>query len=139
MQDGNGKWRYTSPTHVVRAFCQAMVELELEGGVTGRYNRYSNNQKKLVEGMKKRGFETLLPQQVHSPIITAFYYPKNINFTFGQFYSALKKQGYVIYPGKISKAETFRIGNIGDIHVKDIEGLLVVIEDFLKQQPTQTP
>ena len=147
MQDSNGKWRYTSPTHVVRAFCQAMVELELEGGVVGRYNRYSNNQKKLVQGMKKLGFEALLPEQIQSPIITAFYFPKssddfqsykNINFTFNLFYTALKQQGYVIYPGKISKAETFRIGNIGDVHEKDIDGLLVAIEDFLKKLPTFT-
>jgi 2-aminoethylphosphonate-pyruvate transaminase len=134
MQDGSGKWRYTSPTHVVRAFVQALYELELEGGVKGRQARYSNNQKTLVAGMKRLGFETLLPVELHSPIITAFYYPENCNFTFNQFYYALKSRGYVIYPGKISKAETFRIGNIGDIHEKDILGLLGAVEEFLLEK-----
>ena len=134
MEDGNGKWRYTSPTHVVRAFCQALLELELEGGVSARESRYKNNQKTLVEGMKKLGFDTLLHSELQSPIITAFYYPKDCDFTFSEFYSALKKKGYVIYPGKISKAETFRIGNIGDVHEKDITGLLVAIEKFLQDR-----
>jgi 2-aminoethylphosphonate-pyruvate transaminase len=133
LEDGSGKWRYTSPTHVVRAFCQALHELELEGGVEARQARYANNQQTLVNGMKKLGFQPLLPEEMQSPIITAFHYPENHSFTFVEFYEAVKAKGFVIYPGKISKAETFRIGNIGDVHQKDIEGLLLAIEVFLKE------
>jgi len=132
MENGCGKWRYTSPTHVVRAFCQAMTELEQEGGIVSRYERYKNNQKTLVAGMKKLGFKPLLPEEMHSPVITSFYYPEgNSGFSFIEFYNFLKGKGYVIYPGKISKALTFRIGNIGDVHEKDITGLLSAIELFL--------
>ncbi|MDR2965523.1 MAG: 2-aminoethylphosphonate--pyruvate transaminase [Treponema sp.] len=131
MESGSGKWRYTSPTHVVRAFCQAVLELEQEGGITARYARYKNNQKTLVNGMKHLGFKPLLPESLHSPVITSFYYPENCNFSFIDFYNFLKGEGYVIYPGKISKAQTFRIGNIGDIHEKNIWGLLSAIEVYL--------
>jgi len=138
MEKDCGKWRYTSPTHVVRAFCQAMAELEQEGGVSARHARYSNNQKTLVAGMKKIGFIPLLPDEMHSPVITSFCYPRSSSFSFTGFYRFLKDKGYVIYPGKISKAPTFRIGNIGDIHEKDITGLLSAVEEFV-QTPVQIP
>ncbi|MCL1894091.1 MAG: 2-aminoethylphosphonate--pyruvate transaminase [Holophagaceae bacterium] len=134
MESGNGKWRYTSPTHVVKAFCQALKELELEGGVEARFKRYAENQKILAEGMKNLKFMPLLESHLQSPIITSFYYPENCNFTFFEFYNFIKNKGYVIYPGKISKAETFRIGNIGNVNRNDILGLLASIEAFLLTQ-----
>ena len=131
MEKENGKWRYTSPTHVVRAFVQAMQELAEEGGIKVRYRRYANNQKTLVTGMKKLGFEPLLDEKFQSPIITSFLYPTDIDFKFNHFYEKLKKNGYVIYPGKISQTNTFRIGNIGDVHKKDIKKLISKIEKYL--------
>ena len=127
----NGKWRFTSPTHVVRAFVQALRELDEEGGVAARNRRYANNQKMLAAGMRELGFEPLLDASVQSPIITSFLYPKGRDFSFGEFYEAIKAKGYVLYPGKISKADTFRIGNIGDVHLKDIEGLLLAVKKYL--------
>ena len=132
MEKNRGKWRFTSPTHVVRAFVQAMEELNEEGGVAGRYERYYNNQKTLVRGMQEMGFSPLLPEELHSPIITSFLYPKDSDFTFTDFYTFLKENGYVIYPGKISQADTFRIGNIGDVHEEDIKGLLEAIRKYLE-------
>lgn len=134
MEQGHGKWRFTSPTHVVRAFCQAMTELKQEGGVSARYARYKNNQQTLVKGMKELGFNTLLPETLHSPIITSFYYPEGCDFTFNEFYKAIKQNGYVMYPGKISKADTFRIGNIGDVHEDDIHGLLKEIQKYVEER-----
>jgi 2-aminoethylphosphonate-pyruvate transaminase len=124
--DKSGKWRYTSPTHIVRAFYQALDELETEGGIEARYKRYCKNQQLLVNGMKEHGFKTLLPKELQSPIITSFLYP-NPNFNFGSFYKTMKKLGFVLYPGKISQADTFRIGNIGEVYPKDIMKLLEVI------------
>ena len=127
----NGKWRFTSPTHVVRAFIQALQELNEEGGVNARNKRYRDNQQTLAAGMMELGFEPLLDASVQSPIITSFLYPKGYNFSFIEFYETIKTEGYVLYPGKISKADTFRIGNIGDVHRKDIEGLLMAVEKFM--------
>ncbi|MCL1967302.1 MAG: 2-aminoethylphosphonate--pyruvate transaminase [Fibromonadales bacterium] len=124
--DKSGKWRYTSPTHIVRAFYQALDELEAEGGVAARYERYCENQRTLVNGMEKIGFKALLPKELQSPIITSFLYP-NPDFNFGNFYKTIKKQGFVLYPGKISQADTFRIGNIGDVYPEDITKLLEII------------
>ncbi|MCL2530120.1 MAG: 2-aminoethylphosphonate--pyruvate transaminase [Coriobacteriia bacterium] len=122
-----GKWRYTSPTHVVRAFYQALEELRAEGGVSARYTRYSANQKLLVGGMANLGFKTLLPRSLQSPIITSFLFP-HPEFDFMEFYELVKEQGFVLYPGKITQAETFRIGNIGEVYPADIQRLLEVIK-----------
>jgi len=126
--DESGKWRYTSPTHVVRAFYQAMDELDAEGGVEARHERYSENQRILVEGMTEIGFKPLLPKELQSPIITSFLYP-NADFAFQSFYKAVKERGFVLYPGKISQADTFRIGNIGEVYPDDIRKLLEVIKE----------
>lgn len=131
MELGNGKWRFTSPTHTVRAFDQALQELEEEGGVTRRFERFQRNQQTLVEGMHKLGFQTLLSEDLQSPIITSFLFPDSSVFSFDEFYVRMKQEGFVIYPGKITAAPTFRIGNIGDVHLEDIHRLLQGVENQL--------
>ena len=126
--DKSGKWRYTSPTHVVRAFYQALDELYAEGGIISRYNRYKRNHSILVEGMSELGFKTLLSYKVQSPIITSFLYPVD-SFDFKSFYEAVKSRGFVLYPGKISQADTFRIGNIGEVYPDDMRRLIKAIRD----------
>lgn len=126
MSVNHGKWRYTSPTHVVHAFAQALKELAIEGGVTARYQRYQENQHILVEGMAKLGFMALIESKYQSPIITSFIYPTD-TFDFPSFYQDLKNAGFVIYPGKISKVPTFRIGNIGEVYPDDMLRLLEAI------------
>ena len=128
MEKGHGKWRFTSPTHVVRAFKQAMDELAEEGGVEVRHNRYCENHRVLVDGMRSLGFQTLLPDEIQSPVITSFLYP-HADFNFKTFYTQLKERGFVIYPGKISQADTFRIGNIGDVHPEDFRQLIEIIRE----------
>lgn len=128
MEKGHGKWCFTSPTHVVRAFKQAMDELAEEGGVEVRHNRYCENHRVLVDGMRSLGFQTLLPDEIQSPVITSFLYP-HVDFNFKAFYTQLKERGFVIYPGKISQADTFRIGNIGDVHPEDFRQLIEIIRE----------
>ncbi|MDR2753636.1 MAG: 2-aminoethylphosphonate--pyruvate transaminase [Oscillospiraceae bacterium] len=127
--DASGKWRYTSPTHIVRAFYQALDEMETEGGVAARYERYRKNQRLLVEGMAALGFQALLPEELQSPIITSFLYPE-ANFDFNAFYRQAKAQGFVLYPGKISQANTFRIGNIGEVYPENIRQLVAVVKNI---------
>ncbi|UVI30026.1 2-aminoethylphosphonate--pyruvate transaminase [Paenibacillus spongiae] len=130
MERMQGKWRFTSPTHVVRAFDQALVELEQEGGIEARHNRYADNQRALVEGMEAAGFAPLLPRELQSPIITSFRCPEDGGFTFQSFYETLKQEGFVIYPGKISSADTFRIGSIGEIYPGDVHRLLKAVAHY---------
>lgn len=134
MENGGGKWRFTSPTHVVRAFAQALDELAAEGGVAARYARYKGNQAALVAGMAELGFDTLLPKKWQSPIITSFYDPKHPDYAFKKFYDRLKTEGFVIYPGKVTTADTFRIGNIGEVYPADIERLLVAVKKSMYWQ-----
>lgn len=128
MEEGGGKWRFTSPTHTVRAFAQALQELDEEGGIGARYERYRDNQRMLVEGMHALGFKPLLPRELQSPIITAFHNPVHPNYRFEDFYATLKARGFVIYPGKVTHAETFRIGTIGDVHPRDVWRLLEAVK-----------
>ena len=127
MEQQGGKWRFTSPTHTVLAFAQALRELDEEGGIEARHQRYSENQRTLVAGMAALGFAPLLPEQWQSPIITAFYSPAHPDYRFADFYQRLKAQGFVIYPGKVSQADCFRIGNIGDVTPELVRDLLAAM------------
>ncbi|HDX8402933.1 2-aminoethylphosphonate--pyruvate transaminase [Aeromonas dhakensis] len=127
MEQQGGKWRFTSPTHTVLAFAQALRELDEEGSIAARHRRYSENQRTLVAGMAALGFEPLLPEQWQSPIITAFYSPAHPDYRFADFYQRLKGQGFVIYPGKVSQADCFRIGNVGDVTPERVRCLLAAM------------
>ena len=131
MENTKGKWRFTSPTHVVTAFYKALKELEDEGGVEERYKRYSKNQKLLAESLKEIGINSIIDKTVQSPIITTFIYPNNINLSFNEFYKKLKERGFIIYPGKLTKENTFRVGNIGKIYEWDIRNLSLCIKEIL--------
>ena len=133
MENKGGKWRYTSPTHTVRAFAQALTELDDEGGVAARHERYRENHRVLCEGMERLGFELLLRPEDRSPIITSFIYPNDDAFAFMPFYEALKRRRFVIYPGKVSTAETFRIGNIGHVFPDDMRLLIEMIAEALEE------
>jgi 2-aminoethylphosphonate-pyruvate transaminase len=133
METHDGKWRFTSPTHAVRAFAQALAELDEEGGISARYQRYCRNQQTLVEGMEALGFCALIERRHQSPIITSFRYPPDPKFRFSDFYEAIKRRRFIIYPGKVSDAETFRIGSIGHVFPEDFQQLLAVIERVLAE------
>ena len=111
----NGQFRFTPPTHVMLAFLQALDELRKEGGVTGRYQRYRQSYETLIGGMEEMGFSCLVRPELRSPIITTFVEPANPDFDFEVFYEQLARRGFIIYPGKISRAPSFRIGTIGNI------------------------
>lgn len=128
MEENNGKWRFTSPTHTVRAFYQALLELEKEGGIVEREKRYRKNNVILRNGMKNLGFKSLIPEEYQSPIITTFFAPNSPDYSFENFYYKLKKEGFVIYPGKVTDIDSFRIGNIGEVYPDDIYALLKAIE-----------
>jgi len=123
----SGQFRFTPPTHVLLAFEQALKELESEGGVAGRGHRYHGNHQALVNGMRRLGFQPYLPPEVQSYIITSFHYPKDARFTFEAFYRSLSDKGFIIYPGKISQVDLFRIGSIGRLTVADMQSLLAGI------------
>ncbi|MBY6139525.1 2-aminoethylphosphonate--pyruvate transaminase [Leisingera daeponensis] len=114
-----GQWRFTPPTHVVAAFLEALKAHEAEGGVEGRGARYTRNRDVMVAGMRELGFETLLQNRWLSPIIVTFFCPADANFVFGRFYELMKEKGFIIYPGKLTVVDSFRVGCIGqmDEHV----------------------
>ena len=130
----DGKWRFTSPTHVVLAFRQALRELEEEGGIEKRHERYVKNNQILIENLGRLGIKPYVGADVQGPIITTFYYPEHHNFSFQEMYQYIKDRGYAIYPGKVTDADTFRIGNIGEIYPEDMVKVTAIISEFLKEK-----
>jgi 2-aminoethylphosphonate-pyruvate transaminase len=117
----DGQWRFTPPTHAILALERALEELEDEGGVAGRHVRYAENCRLLVQGMRNLGFETLLTEAVQAPIIVTFCMPAEPRFVFAAFYEGMRAKGFVIYPGKLTAVESFRIGCIGRIGPREME------------------
>lgn len=126
-----GQWRFTPPTHTVVAFHAALAQHRAEGGVAGRLARYARNRDLLVAGMRELGFTTLLEDAWLSPIITTFLCPRHPAFDFTRFYDELKARRFVIYPGKLTVAESFRIGCIGRIDAAVIGRLLEAVAEAL--------
>jgi 2-aminoethylphosphonate-pyruvate transaminase len=129
--EADGQFRFTPPTHALLAFWQALEELQAEGGVTGRASRFAANKRVLDEGMSQLGFEAYLAPEHQSCIISSFRYPKHANFIFQEFYERLSDKGFVIYPGKVSDADCFRIGTIGHIFPEDMQALLAAMRQTL--------
>ena len=128
-----GQWRFTPPTHVVAAFLEALRLHEEEGGVAGRGARYRRNRDVLVAGMRDLGFETLLDEEWLSPIIVTFFCPADTAFEFARFYELMKAAGYIIYPGKLTVVDSFRIGCIGRMDEAVMRGVVNAARDALAE------
>ncbi|MGB1104894.1 MAG: 2-aminoethylphosphonate--pyruvate transaminase [Alphaproteobacteria bacterium] len=124
VMEKTGQWRYTPPTHVVAAFIEALRIHQEEGGVPARGARYTANRDILVAGMRDIGFETLLDKRWLSPIIVTFFSPADPAFEFARFYELMKRQGYIIYPGKLTVVDSFRIGCIGRMDAAVMQGVV---------------
>ncbi|MCZ6558767.1 MAG: 2-aminoethylphosphonate--pyruvate transaminase [SAR324 cluster bacterium] len=129
----SGQFRFTPPTHALLAFSQALQELREEGGVQARAARYKRNYEVVAAGMREQGFEEYLRKEDQGYIINSYLYPDHPNFKFETFYKILNEKGFVIYPGKLSAAECFRIGNIGRLFEADMRGLLGAIRETLAE------
>ena len=132
------QWRFTPPIQVIAAFDQALREHAEEGGVAGRGARYRNNCRVLVDGMRAMGFETLLPDRLQAPIIVTFRMPADPKFVFERFYDSLRDKGYVIYPGKLTVADSFRIGCIGRLGEAEMKGALVAIRQTMEEMSVKS-
>jgi 2-aminoethylphosphonate-pyruvate transaminase len=129
--EANGQFRFTPPTHALVAFHTALMEFEAEGGVAARGARYSRNAQLLIKGMRDMGFSTLLSDNEAGPIIQTFLTPRDPNFDFEKFYEALRSRGFAIYPGKLTRRPSFRIGTIGKVDEKVMAGVLAAIGDVM--------
>jgi 2-aminoethylphosphonate-pyruvate transaminase len=127
-----GQYRFTPPTHVIVALHQALREFEVEGGVAGRGERYRNNCRVLIEGMTALGFRPLLAADWQAPIIVTFHMLDDARFDFQRFYDGLKERGFVIYPGKLTVADSFRIGCIGRIGEREMRAALDAVREMLQ-------
>jgi len=128
-----GQWRFTPPTHVVAALAEAMRQFAEEGGQPARLERYAANCAALVEGMHALGFLPFLEPQVQAPIILTFHAPADPAYEFRAFYEAVRARGYLLYPGKLTQLETFRVGCIGAIGPEEMRGAVAAVADAMKE------
>ena len=113
-----GQWRFTPPTHVVAALRQALDQYWLEGGQSARLDRYTANCSALVNGLRAFGLQTFLDASVQAPIIVTFHAPPDPAYDFAEFYGRVRDRGFILYPGKLTTVNTFRVGCIGAIDAK---------------------
>jgi 2-aminoethylphosphonate-pyruvate transaminase len=126
------QWRFTPPTHVVAALDEALRQFEEEGGQPARGARYAKNCDELVSGMQALGFKTFLPRALQAPIIVTFHAPADPAYEFRRFYAEVKQRGYILYPGKLTQVETFRVGCMGQVGDAGMGGAVAAIADTLK-------
>jgi len=137
--EANGQFRFTPPTHAILAFDRALRELDQEGGVAARGRRYATNHQTLLTGMRRLGFVPFLDPAIQSFMITAFHSPTDPAFRFSEFHHRLSDRGMIIYPGKLTRVDIFRIGTIGRLFETDIAQLLHAIEDVLQDMSCTLP
>jgi 2-aminoethylphosphonate-pyruvate transaminase len=128
-----GQWRFTPPTHVVVALAEAVTQFVEEGGQPARLARYTDNYKTLVGGMKALGFKPFLKPEIQAPIIVTFHAPAHEAYEFKRFYEAAKSRGFILYPGKLTQVETFRVGCIGAIGRNEISQAVSAVADTLRE------
>jgi 2-aminoethylphosphonate-pyruvate transaminase len=128
-----GQWRFTPPTHVVAALSEALTQYVEEGGQSARLARYTANYRALVDGMATLGFQPFLRPEVQAPIIVTFHAPAHANYDFKKFYEGAKARGFMLYPGKLTQVETFRVGCIGAIGPNEMRQAVEAIADTLRE------
>jgi 2-aminoethylphosphonate-pyruvate transaminase len=128
-----GQWRFTPPTHVVVALAEAIAQFEAEGGQPARLARYTDNYRTLVDGMGRLGFMPFLDPAVQAPIIVTFHAPGDPRYAFRSFYEAAKAHGFILYPGKLTQIETFRVGCIGAIGRNEMQQAVHAVELALQE------
>lgn len=127
------QWRFTPPTHVVAAFRAALDQFLAEGGTPARGARYARNCATLIDGMSALGFETFLPRELQAPVIVTFHAPGDASYAFRPFYDRVKARGYILYPGKLTQVETFRVGCIGAIDANEMRNVVSAVADALSE------
>jgi 2-aminoethylphosphonate-pyruvate transaminase len=128
-----GQWRFTPPTHVLVALAEAIDQFVEEGGRPARLKRYEDNCRTLLDGMARLGFKPFLRPEVQAPIIVTFHAPAHPAYEFKRFYDAAKQRGFILYPGKLTEVETFRVGCIGAIGRNEMMQAVGAVADTLRE------
>ena len=126
-----GQWRFTPPTHVVAALHEALLQYHEDGGLPARQRRYANNCQVLLDGMAELGLRSFLPAAIQAPIIVTFHAPKDPRYQFKAFYERVKAKGFILYPGKLTEVDTFRVGCIGHVDAAEMRGAVAAIAQAL--------
>jgi 2-aminoethylphosphonate-pyruvate transaminase len=127
------QWRFTPPTHVVAALRAAIDQYQAQGGRKARLARYTENCRALVSGMRALGLRTFLPDAVQAPIIVTFHAPPDPAYVFAEFYRRVRDRGFVLYPGKLTTVDTFRVGCIGAIGPDAMKLAVAAVAEVLRE------
>ena len=127
-----GQWRFTPPTHVVAALHEALLQYQEEGGLPARHKRYADNCQVLLDGMADLGLRSFLPAAIQAPIIVTFHAPTDPRYQFKEFYERVKAKGFILYPGKLTQVDTFRVGCIGHVNAAGMHAAVKAIGQVLQ-------
>lgn len=128
-----GQWRFTPPTHVVAALHEALLQYNEEGGLPARHRRYADNCQALLDGMAALGLRSFLPADIQAPIIVTFHAPRDSRYQFKDFYERVKTKGFILYPGKLTEVETFRVGCIGCVGPDGMRAAVNAVAEVLRE------
>jgi len=131
------QWRYTPPTHVVAALDSAVAQYVEQGGLAARGGTYAKNCRELIDGMREIGLRSFLPEAIQAPIIVTFHAPADARYEFKAFYNAVKQRGYILYPGKLTRLETFRVGCMGQLGERGMAGAVQAVREVLQEMGIQ--
>jgi len=131
------QWRYTPPTHVVAALDSAVAQYIEQGGLAARGGTYAKNCRELIDGMREIGLRSFLPEAIQAPIIVTFHAPADARYEFKAFYNAVKQRGYILYPGKLTRLETFRVGCMGQLGERGMAGAVQAVREVLQEMGIQ--
>lgn len=134
-----GQWRFTPPTHVVAALHEALLQYAEEGGLPARHQRYADNCQALLDGMAALGLRSFLPAEIQAPIIVTFHAPQDARYQFKDFYERVKAKGFILYPGKLTQVETFRVGCIGHVDATGMQAAVRAIAQTLQDMHVLEP
>lgn len=134
-----GQWRFTPPTHVVAALHEALLQYAEEGGLPARHQRYADNCQALLDGMAALGLRSFLPAEIQAPIIVTFHAPQDARYQFKDFYERVKAKGFILYPGKLTQVETFRVGCIGHVDATGMQAAVTAIAQTLQDMHVLEP
>ena len=137
--EASGQFRFTPPTHAMLAFRCALQHLLTSGGVAAQAARYRSNNAIVKRGLGELGFRPLVRPGDDCYIITSFLCPTDASFSFTELYRRLSERGLVIYPGKVTQADCFRVGNIGDLHAEDMDRLVLGVREVLQEMGVSIP
>lgn len=133
-----GEMHFTPPVQTVYATRQAIAEYFAEGELE-KWKRHTRVFEAIHNGIEKLGFQNVIKREWQAGLVVAVKYPTDKNWDFEKVHDYCYERGFVIYPGKISTEDTFRLCALGAIDEEDIDNFMEVFREALVVNQISVP